>query len=478
MGRRIKITAALLIAAGMLIGLAGCEDLGLLTTIRGMVDETDGDGDTTIPVTGVSLDKESITIPVGGTEQLTATVEPSDATDQSVSWSIDNESVATVDADGLVTGVAEGTAAVTVTTTDGGFTDTCAVTVGVVWTMSQSGTAGTAGSSITFTNNKENYAFTVNACPGGTFPTGIDDSGEAAVSAFWGGETEATNELVASVYQWAYDNNKMSGGTINSTTVTVNGQELLDLDEGYIQISFSGGIFSVDSGFEKYPCVEITWYGAVIFCNWLTEMVEGNEDEIVYEWVDNGDGEGTESDGIWQDDETDENNANTGFRLLSSNEWECAARYIGTTDPGYGIERPASSGIYWTPGDYASGATADYNNATATGDVAWYWENCGIDPQSHFYDDAGTWKGTHPVGTAGNGSGEGTPFTGNANQLGLYDMSGNVREWCFTEYDSFRVDRLGSWLRSADDLRVGDWGYSSPYGESSTLGFRVCRTAD
>jgi hypothetical protein len=129
MGRRIKITAALLIAAGMLIGLAGCEDLDLLTTIRGMVDETDDGGDSTIPVTGVSLDKESITIPVGGTEQLTATVEPSDATDQSVSWSIDNESVATVDADGLVTGVAEGTATVTVTTTDGGFTAECAVTV-------------------------------------------------------------------------------------------------------------------------------------------------------------------------------------------------------------------------------------------------------------------------------------------------------------------------------------------------------------
>ena len=465
MGRRIIYTH--LIAAVVIFCLAGCGEMALLQDIRSRVEGPGGTTDeTTVPVTGVTLDTESTTIVIGSTEQLAATVEPADATDTSVSWSSDNESVAAVGDSGLVTGVAEGTAAVTVTTNDGGFTAECAVTV-----------VPPAGDKETYT--AYGVSFDLAYVPGGlTFPTETDDSGEAAVSAFWGGETEATNELVASVYQWAYDNNKMSGGTINSTTVTVNGQELLDLDEGNIQISFTGGIFSVDSGFEEYPCVEITWYGAVIFCNWLTEMVEGNEDEIVYEWVDNGDGEGTASDGIWQDDETDENNANTGFRLLSSNEWECAARYIGTTDPGYGIERPASSGIYWTPGDYASGATADYNNATATGDVAWYGENCGIDPQSHFYDDAGTWKGTHPVGTAGNGAGEGTPFTGNANQLGLYDMSGNVWEWCFTESGSDRIGRGGSWYDGADNLQVGLWNGGAPDFGAFFLGLRLCRTAD
>lgn len=59
---------------------------------------------------------------------MTATVKPDNATNKSVTWSSDNESVATV-ADGVVTAAAAGTAVITVTTTDGGFTTACVVTV-------------------------------------------------------------------------------------------------------------------------------------------------------------------------------------------------------------------------------------------------------------------------------------------------------------------------------------------------------------
>ena len=83
---------------------------------------------TTVAVTGVTLNKTSATLTVGGTETLTPTVAPGDATDKSVSWSSDNTAVATV-ADGVVTAVAAGTANITVTTTDGSKTATCAVTV-------------------------------------------------------------------------------------------------------------------------------------------------------------------------------------------------------------------------------------------------------------------------------------------------------------------------------------------------------------
>lgn len=80
-------------------------------------------------MTGVSLNKATTSIEVGGNETLVATVAPANATVQTVTWSSDDSEVATVDSAGKVVGVAAGTATITVTTTDGDFTDTCEVTV-------------------------------------------------------------------------------------------------------------------------------------------------------------------------------------------------------------------------------------------------------------------------------------------------------------------------------------------------------------
>ena len=80
-------------------------------------------------VTGVSLNKDSLTIDVGCSETLTAAITPDNATNKNVTWSSDNQNVATVDANGNVTAVGAGTAQITVTTADGSFTDTCQVTV-------------------------------------------------------------------------------------------------------------------------------------------------------------------------------------------------------------------------------------------------------------------------------------------------------------------------------------------------------------
>ena len=82
----------------------------------------------TKPVTNVTLEPTTLTLEAGSTGKLTATVEPSDATNQTVTWSSNNEQVATV-ADGTVTAVKEGTAAITVKTADGNYQATCAVTV-------------------------------------------------------------------------------------------------------------------------------------------------------------------------------------------------------------------------------------------------------------------------------------------------------------------------------------------------------------
>lgn len=77
-------------------------------------------------VTGVTLNKETASISVGGTETLAATVIPSNATDKTVTWSSDDEDVTTV-ANGVVTGVSAGTA--TITATASGKTATCEITV-------------------------------------------------------------------------------------------------------------------------------------------------------------------------------------------------------------------------------------------------------------------------------------------------------------------------------------------------------------
>ena len=82
-----------------------------------------------IPVTGVSIDVDSLGLTNGSTSQRFAIVEPFYATNQDVIWSSDNEKVVTVDEEGNVKAVSEGTAHITVTTVDGGYTDTCVVTV-------------------------------------------------------------------------------------------------------------------------------------------------------------------------------------------------------------------------------------------------------------------------------------------------------------------------------------------------------------
>ncbi|MEQ8546500.1 MAG: polysaccharide lyase family 7 protein [Cyclobacteriaceae bacterium] len=94
-----------------------------------------------VDVTGVNL-AEVGAITVGGTLQLEAAISPSEATNKNVVFESDNTSVATVSESGLVTGISVGSATVTVTTDEGGFTDTKAVHVlapstGMNWAMLQ-----------------------------------------------------------------------------------------------------------------------------------------------------------------------------------------------------------------------------------------------------------------------------------------------------------------------------------------------------
>ena len=137
----------------------------------------------TVPVNGVSLNKSETTLTVGGTAQLTATVTPTNATNQNVTWESSNPSVATVDESGKVTAVAPGEATITVTTEDGSKTANCAVTVyakTAITTQPQS-VSVTEGQSATFsvtaTGDNLCYQWQINS---GNSWTNITDATDAS----------------------------------------------------------------------------------------------------------------------------------------------------------------------------------------------------------------------------------------------------------------------------------------------------------
>lgn len=108
-------------STGTAIVTATVTDGGLTATCEVTVEK--------VRVTGISLDKTKMTLNEGFSGFLKATVEPSNAYDNSFTWSSSNSSVATVDAEGLVSAVKNGTAVITAKTNDGGHTASCTVTV-------------------------------------------------------------------------------------------------------------------------------------------------------------------------------------------------------------------------------------------------------------------------------------------------------------------------------------------------------------
>ncbi|MCH5289788.1 MAG: Ig domain-containing protein, partial [Treponema sp.] len=112
--KKLAKLAALLAAGALVFGFAACS----------------GDDDNDVAVEGVTLNPTELTVTLGGEPvKLTAIVLPEDADNKEVFWASDNEDAATVDENGVVTAVKAGTATITVTTEDGGYTAACVVTV-------------------------------------------------------------------------------------------------------------------------------------------------------------------------------------------------------------------------------------------------------------------------------------------------------------------------------------------------------------
>lgn len=198
---------------------------------------------------------------------------------------------------------------------------------------------------------------------------------------------------------------------------------------------------------ENDPVTMISFRDAIVWCNAYTQMERKSDVECVYfksetdKKVLKDATNASECDGVYFD------TSKSGFRLPTEAEWEWAARYQGN------VEKNAQKygDIYLTNLDSASGAIASCNDKAETGKVAWTIENA----DNH----------THEVGKK------------KANHLGIYDMSGNVCEWCFDIYEDITIDTGALGAKTGDD-RVFRGGQYAVGTEDSSVGIRSTDKAD
>ena len=187
-----------------------------------------------------------------------------------------------------------------------------------------------------------------------------------------------------------------------------------------------------DSGWgrERRPVINVSWFNAIEYCNWLSEK------EGLSKAYDNK-GNLLDKDGRV----TTDSSKVVGYRLLTEAEWEYAAKG-GNQSKGY-----------------------IYSGSDKVNHVAWYASNSR--------------SKTQEVGMK------------EPNELGLYDVSGNVWEWCSDWYGSYssssqtnpynssgsyRVERGGSCYSFATGVRVAYRNRSSPTYTFNVIGFRIGRT--
>ena len=184
-------------------------------------------------VTGVTLDAETKDMETEETATLTATVQPENAYDKSVTWTSSDASVVTVDENGNLKAVGAGEATITVTTKDGGYTDTCKVTV----TKSQTTPGGTGSGNDNTGSGNENTGGGNDNTGGGNDNTGGGNDNTGSGSENTGGGNEDTDSGSEDTDSGSEDTDSGSEDTDSGNEVTQNTTEKNPEtgDSGYAQ---------------------------------------------------------------------------------------------------------------------------------------------------------------------------------------------------------------------------------------------------
>lgn len=213
------------------------------------------------------------------------------------------------------------------------------------------------------------------------------------------------------------------------------------LTHGYTDLSVGGGKAV------NHPVQTVTWYDVVKWCNARSER-EGRTPAYYTT---------SSKSTIYKTGQINIENTfvnwSSGYRLPTEVEWEYAARG--------GV---ASHRFPWRDSDDIQHVRANYYS----------WTNCTYDtsPTREFHptDTNGVEPYTCPVGSFA------------PNGYGLYDMAGNVWEWCWDGYPGYvgsnRMGRGGSWFYPADDCRVANHYFRRAFDAHYFIGFRVVLSLD
>jgi len=372
------------------------------------------------PVKAVYLDQKSASIEIGKSISLSYTIDPDNADNKTVSWTSSNSDVATVNG-GEVRGLKLGISRITVTTIDGGKTDTCKVTVipAIVDLLIKNIPLDWSGFFMGSNNG--------NSSEKPVHPVSLNKA--IGMSVY-----EITNKQYCDMLNYALAESLLTGDFYNNHVVKNSkgfSRQLLKLDGSLniynkcaIQYDKNIKKFFVDGGKMNQPVVYISWYGAAFYCNILARMQGKTE---LYDF--------------YSQDWSCQVYAGAGYRLATEAEWEYVARYNDNRS------YPWGNGFGIT------------------------YANCNREESS-----------TTDVGSY---------LTGKS-KLGLYDLAGNVSEWCQDWYEGrfyqnqqallnplgptegyVKVVRGGSWYYLTDFLRCSARDFAQPASMLPDLGFRI-----